>query len=543
MTKLRFGIMVNGDELQDWQRAVVIELCDSYLAEPVLVIRNAEKSEPPTLSQKIRSYPYQHFLYRVWKRFFIRVPSMEYQEWPEVMKEVPVLDTSVIKKGKYSEYFQPDDLETIRSYHPDFILRFGFNIIRGEIHQVPKYGVWSYHHGDEMLFRGGPIGFWEIFRGSYLNGVILQRLNDKIDAGVILARRNYQTVFHSYSEHVEKLLSASVDMPLQVCRKIISGDEDIFNQQHSATKAPMNRLPRNFTMKLFLVKLFCYRISFHYKRLMKQEKWDIGIRERGAGNTAWLGIHGKGFYGADPFVFESAGNHYIVYEHYDYSEKKGKINLLKLDKQKNIIQTKIVLESSTHLAYPYIFRHGEKVYMIPETARENEVRLYEWNASEESFSFVHTLIRLPLVDVSVVYHDGKWWLFGGNKTQNPNEKLFVYYADGLTGEYLPHLLNPVKVTPEGARMGGQFVVEDGVLYRYGQYSKQWYGEKLIRWKVSLLTSEMFDEEQDGEIVPQQNWKFHDGLHTFSFTENVEVIDAKKRRSDMVSFKSQLTNKH
>jgi len=37
--------------------------------------------------------------------------------------------------------FSPTDLEVIREYNLDVVLRFGFNIIRGEILKVPRYGI------------------------------------------------------------------------------------------------------------------------------------------------------------------------------------------------------------------------------------------------------------------------------------------------------------------------------------------------------------------------------------------------------------------
>eukprot|EP01034_Spumella_vulgaris_P002669 gene2669-3462_t len=208
--------MCNGSTLSRWQWESIRLLWESGYAEPVLLIQNAVDETPqPTGFEKWRKYPYKHLVYRLAKRFLFRVPSMEQEPMPPELEALPWLRCVTIRKGKYSEYFSDDDLEKITGYRLDFVLRYGFNIIRGKVLDVPKYGVWSYHHGDEMLFRGGPIGLWEIYRRSLVNGVVLQRLNDLIDAGVILSRRTYQTVNHSYSEHVEKILWHNADMPLE----------------------------------------------------------------------------------------------------------------------------------------------------------------------------------------------------------------------------------------------------------------------------------------------------------------------------------------
>ena len=63
-----------------------------------------------------------------------------------------VLKCDVKKKGKYRDYFS-EKLQSIKKRNLDFFLRFGLNIITGEILEIPKYGIWSFHHGDERKYR------------------------------------------------------------------------------------------------------------------------------------------------------------------------------------------------------------------------------------------------------------------------------------------------------------------------------------------------------------------------------------------------------
>lgn len=65
-------------------------------------------------------------------------------------------------KGKYAQYFSAKDLTLIKTHKPDVILRFAYNIIKGEILTLAKHGVWSFHHADEQVIKGGPAGFWEL---------------------------------------------------------------------------------------------------------------------------------------------------------------------------------------------------------------------------------------------------------------------------------------------------------------------------------------------------------------------------------------------
>src|SRR5262249_1137297 len=47
---------------------------------------------------------------------------------------------------KFIHKFPPEALDKIRAKDLDVLLRFGFNILSGEILTVARYGVWSYHH-------------------------------------------------------------------------------------------------------------------------------------------------------------------------------------------------------------------------------------------------------------------------------------------------------------------------------------------------------------------------------------------------------------
>ena len=540
---LRFGIMCDGHTLARWQWESVRLLWESGYAEPVLLIVDAGEGKTPASGiRKWLDYPYKQAVYRAAKRFLFRIPAMEREPMPEALSALPTLRCTTIRKGKYSEYFSDSDLGKMAAYRLDFVLRYGFNIIRGKVLDVPRYGVWSYHHGDEMRFRGGPIGLWEIYRRSPLNGVVLQRLNDLIDAGVILSRRAYQTVAHSYSEHVEKILWHNADMPLEVCEKIALGQHELFAAPHSGTKAKVNKVPGNGVMLLFLGRLLTNRIRFHYRRLFREEQWMLGT---GKGNDyrnvhpQWLPVFPKHGYAADPFCFTQDGRKYVLYEEYDYRIRRGKISLARLDDELRIQYTKVVLEKEYHLAYPYVFRWEENLYLVPETAEEGSVQLYRWNGREETFEFVKILADVPAVDASLLFYENRFWLFCGLRDGLPNEKLHIYHADSLTGEYRPHAMNPVKTTPAGARMAGTFFREDGHWIRPAQYSGRWYGEKTVFWKIVRLSASEFAEEPAGELASFAAWPYRDGVHTFSTDGSFYVLDAKRRRSGWAAFWAQL----
>ena len=67
--------------------------------------------------------------------------SLKNFDLSETLINVDKIKCKIIKKGKYSQYFERHDIDKIKNYKLDFILRFGFGTIRGDILDVAKYGM------------------------------------------------------------------------------------------------------------------------------------------------------------------------------------------------------------------------------------------------------------------------------------------------------------------------------------------------------------------------------------------------------------------
>ena len=86
----------------------------------------------------------------------------------------------------------------------------GFKILKGEILNCAKYGVWSYHHGDNNVNRGGPAGHWEVIEGKRITGTILQILSEELDNGKIIYKSFSSTDKNSIIRNRNKLLMKSI---------------------------------------------------------------------------------------------------------------------------------------------------------------------------------------------------------------------------------------------------------------------------------------------------------------------------------------------
>jgi len=80
----------------------------------------------------------------------------------------------------------------------------------------------------------------------------------------------------------------------------------------------------------------------------------------------WLSKPKNSMFSADPFLFnDKNGDSNIIFENYDYHERKGKISSAIIDKENKIIHD--VIEEDYHLSFPFIFNNNNTIYCIPES--------------------------------------------------------------------------------------------------------------------------------------------------------------------------------
>lgn len=525
---IKYVVMVNGHKLKQWQVDVINQLENSELCRCVLIISNPDElSSKKNLFQKLFS---RHALYN----FLLNRPfRIEAEKTVALPTGVPVIEMAAERKGT-SHYFSDSDVLKIKEFNPSLIIRFGYNILRGDILNAAPNGVWSFHHGDENKFRGGPFGFHEIRTKTPVTGVILQKLTSRLDAGHVLLRREYITVMHSWKEMRQRLLSENVDMVLLAVKKYIVLKETL--PVSSSSNAPILRAPGNCRMALFLVKLWLSRISFHINRLFVYESWHI---ESGLTYNSPLvpvlppvtivSAQGPNEFYADPFLLQTTDNLIVLAEYFSYERKLGSISASVAGQE-----TRTFLQKQSHLAYPYVFSYNGAQWVIPENADSGQCIAYRID-NKLSIIDEMVLLDLPAVDASLVENAGIFYIFCGLKNQLPNEKLFVFWSDSFGGPYKPHYLNPVKVSPVGSRPGGTMLFWQNNLYRPAQVSDIYYGHKVNIYKILELSPQVFIEEAKSEINPAIFGREYRGLHTYSVLGNRYAVDLKTHRVGLSAF--------
>lgn len=525
----KYILLLNSLSLQLWQREALRKLQEEQLAKPVLIIVNNNLTPKPRFIQKIKQYPFKNGLYRFWKRYFLKVPAQEIIPLPDFLERIPVEYVDTIQVGKFKEKFDPSTLHKMESVQADFMIRFGFNILTGEVLNLCKDGILSYHHGDEINYRGGPPGFWEMFNHENTTSVVLQKLGEKLDAGSILSKRSLLTIKHSYSAQLQRLLMESTDMLAQVLRN------ESTHYVPSNVK-PIRTYPNNIQFLKFIVTSNFERLKLKYTQIFKKEKWNFALATINGLDikpiSGSLFKTKKAEYGADCFIWTIDNKVFLVYEHYDYTKKRGSIRLSEvIDNQ--LKNTKVLLENETHFAYPFLFEYDGKLYLAPENLESGKWNAYELDLIEGKVSAPITLIDEPLVDASILNYDNKFYVFAGLPKQ-ANEALHIWYSDDIWGPYKKHPANPVVFNPSSARMAGNFVFLNGEVIRPAQKSDIHYGQAIVWKKITKLNHLEYEEE----IVHSQfNTFFKDypaGMHTVSHHNQLCVIDFKKHQSDKKS---------
>jgi len=189
----------------------------------------------------------------------------------------------------------------------------------------------------------------------------------------------------------------------------------------------------------------------------------------------------KDFYhtAADPFLFEENGRIYIFYEmKSDFS--KGFICAESFDGS-GWENHGCVLKDEFHISYPQIFRHKDKIFMIPETEEDGKVWLYE--SIEFPYQWIKNkvLIYKELVDTNFLINDEGVFLLGTHKSDG----LSVYHSLNLEDEFSCIYTEKIN-NPSSSRNAGAIIKYQNKYYRFFQDCSKFYGEKIGVSEISAI---------------------------------------------------------
>ena len=72
-------------------------------------------------------------------------------------------------------------------------------------------------------------------------------------------------------------------------------------------------------------------------------------------------------YYADPFVWTHDGVSALFVEEFDYLRNRGRLRCMTIDRELRAGPAHALVERAGHASFPFVFRHGATLYMVPET--------------------------------------------------------------------------------------------------------------------------------------------------------------------------------
>jgi hypothetical protein len=252
----------------------------------------------------------------------------------------------------------------------------------------------------------------------------------------------------------------------------------------------------------------------------------------------WLEPQSKITFQADPFPLVSEnGEVSILYEDFSIEENYGNISVMTLDSMHNPKEKKILLDTGSHLSFPFIFSENNRYYVIPESVKSNSLSCYEYDPKSRTLRFIREIMKKPLYDPVVFKKDGKYWLFGTEFRDRKSYDLYVFHSHDLTGPYVSIPGNPVQTGLDGIRAAGNFIEVDGEIYRPTQNCRNEYGESITINKIKRLDENGFEEEAYMTIVPGEKDLRENNIHTIhtiNVSGNLIIVDGNKWTFSLVS---------
>jgi hypothetical protein len=551
---LRVALLLNSLTVSRWIHDVIQELRASDIVEVVLVIlRQDQAPEPkaPFWRRALRAR--RQGIYTL----YTKLDNLLFRAEPDpfiptdiqpLLHDVPLLRMTPIIT-RHSDYFTDAAIEAINAYDLDVAVALGrFRILRGGVLKIARYGVWSYHHGDNSVKRGMPAGFWEVMEGAPVTGAILQILTEDLDGGRVIYRSYSATDARSVVRNRRNCYWKSARFVLRKLRDLYFDGPDTLHDPSGAApyltaySGRLYSIPTNLEMARLLLGLLRRFMRDQFTKLLWLEQWFIAYRlakpEPAAADLPELILYrfkplipARDRFWADPFPVKFGDRYYIFFEECINRRAKGHISVLQLDESGPVGEPVRVLERDYHLSHPFVFEWDGAHYLLPETAQNRTVEVYRAVSFPDKWESAGVLLSNVLaVDATMIQLRDFWCMFVniGTDRISKRDELHLFFAETPLGPWRPHLRNPVKSDVRSSRPAGRVFFHDGYHYRPSQDCSVSYGSAIVLNRIERLDSEHYIETEVARIQPA--WlPTLSGVHTINAAYGLTTIDARMKR--------------
>lgn len=275
-----------------------------------------------------------------------------------------------------------------------------------------------------------------------------------------------------------------------------------------------------------------------YIKRNRESAWLLGICLDGLddlkrNNIQWVdnGIYRGRKWFADPFILDYDEKYiYALVEEYDYKINRGRIAKITIDRYSWVItDCRILLDLSTHLSFPVIYRLDNDIYVSPENNISSEFWLYRYDKTNEKLERECKLMDGRVTD-AVIIKDGISYYILTTREPTPNGyKLEIYCSDDYRGNYTPFQV--MNFDENIARNAGLPFFHNDEWIRVAQESNYSYGHGLVIQKMNIDNDHFYFTEQWRLTSPHKS--YHLGIHTYNQYEGIGIVDVKGYRNKII----------
>lgn len=240
-------------------------------------------------------------------------------------------------------------------------------------------------------------------------------------------------------------------------------------------------------------------------------------------------------YYADPFAIERDGRIHVFVEELPAETGVGVISHFMLDGGLRASAPRVVLETQTHLSYPFLFEHQGELWMMPEASASGGLDIYRCQRFPDDWRHETRILEGRFHDATMFQHGDLYWIAAATEAFQSScwDALSLFYASSPFGPWRPHARNPVLVDARFARPAGPLIRTGEQMVRPAQNCREGYGYGTTLRRLTELTPDSFAEETIGALHFGAHSRIK-GPHSLCRAGGIEFIDVYCRDQDLPS---------
>lgn len=517
---LKIALLTNRNSLNNTESEFLnlSHRSDYYSVDLLIVQNNHAQENHPSLGDNIFSPLTQKLFHCI--KMLDKILTKNYSLLKKSQEVTPIQSLKIphivieASSKLNTNFLTEAELVELKKQEIDIIASCYFNNAKNNFHLCSKIGLLEIYHGSNLNlgYTNQPIGFNEIQAKSPITSFEILHNKERLPHSAPYSKGSIATAFpfilnkyrterkaifflHHYIQKLGKSIETLHSNPI---------NSGLAHQSLPPINQSVESPPSLLSLIKYLYIFTMYGLQALHKKLLKSYgKWSVGFIRN---NESWRNINftemkiipnPPGHFLADPFLYSFGQLDYCFVEDYSFATQKGNIAAYLLDGNK-IIDQGTVLDEPFHLSYPNIFKVGEDIFMIPETAENKDIRIYR-SAHFPSEWVLHKQLMTDIsaADTNIFRYQDRWWMFTNIDSSDIGDhcsELHIFYANSFdSNEWKPHSQNPVITTALQARNAGCIIDESGLYRAFQVQGYNFYGKSTGVAKINRLNPDEYSE--------------------------------------------------